>query len=344
MHNLRPSATATKIARFMILMDSVPRLAPLLPADSARTVEVILRESGVVPSRSIQMMRRPSAAWLYRTAEAFLGRGQLLWFGLRKRWFAELVEESIASGARQLLVLGSGFDPLALITARKHPAVLCVEIDASPTAGPKRYGIDRAGLAVPNHFVSASDLSLTPLEEVLSSTPWSAEVPSVVIAEGLLMYLRREHVIDLLGKIRRSCGRGSRFAFTALDVDDAGRPRLVFSGKLLGRVIRAAVRSVGEDMHWGTAPRTASFSRRCRLQGARSTRSSWFAKAPSCSDRAARRADRTLRAPLPCGVVDHSSPNPSSFKPDFIGARRWPGCSSRRRRCSSRAGRGPTSP
>ncbi|HZH04154.1 MAG TPA: class I SAM-dependent methyltransferase [Myxococcaceae bacterium] len=239
----------------MILMDSVPRLAPLLPADSARTVEVILRESGVVPSRSIQMMRRPSAAWLYRTAEAFLGRGQLLWFGLRKRWFAELVEESIASGARQLLVLGSGFDPLALITARKHPAVLCVEIDASPTAGPKRYGIDRAGLAVPNHFVSASDLSLTPLEEVLSSTPWSAEVPSVVIAEGLLMYLRREHVIDLLGKIRRSCGRGSRFAFTALDVDDAGRPRLVFSGKLLGRVIRAAVRSVGEDMHWGTAPR-----------------------------------------------------------------------------------------
>jgi hypothetical protein len=55
----RPSRTATKIARFMLLLDAVPRLAPVLPAGSARAVEAILRGSGSVPQRHVDMMRSP---------------------------------------------------------------------------------------------------------------------------------------------------------------------------------------------------------------------------------------------------------------------------------------------
>ena len=38
----RPSRTALKIARFMILLDAVPRLRPILPDGAAAAIEAIL--------------------------------------------------------------------------------------------------------------------------------------------------------------------------------------------------------------------------------------------------------------------------------------------------------------
>lgn len=61
---------------------------------------------------------------------ALTGRGQILWFGVRKRFIADAVDAAIADGASQLLVVGAGFDPLAALVARRHPHVTCVELDA----------------------------------------------------------------------------------------------------------------------------------------------------------------------------------------------------------------------
>jgi methyltransferase (TIGR00027 family) len=250
----RPSRTATKIARFMLLLDGVLRLKQVLPAGSAQTVEEILRASGAVRARDIDTMRSPLTVRLYETAEKVLGRGQVLWFGVRKRWISEAVEQSLAAGARQLLVVGSGFDPLAVMVARRHPEVLCVEVDAPATALPKRTGIERAGLACPNHVVSASDLASTPLQQVLQPTGWRANVRSVVVAEGLLMYLPPPAVVKLLSAVRLSTCPGSRFAFTAVDEDEDGRPRVLFNDGLLNRFIQSALRVAGEAMHWGISP------------------------------------------------------------------------------------------
>jgi methyltransferase (TIGR00027 family) len=250
----RPSRTATKIAGFMLLLDSVPRLAPVLPPGAAAAAESILRASGAVSRSELALLRTRLTVRFYGATEALLGRGQLLWFGVRKRWMHEAVEQAIAEGARQVLVVGAGFDPLAVSVARRHPDVTCVEVDAPATAEPKRAGIQGGGLACPNHAVIAADLATRPLEPLLAAAGWRTDVRSVVVAEGLLMYLAPEQVSAFLAQVRACTGPGSRLAFSSMDLDEAGQPRLLATGKLLGRAIRAALRLAGEPLRWGIAP------------------------------------------------------------------------------------------
>ncbi|WP_437809706.1 class I SAM-dependent methyltransferase [Sorangium sp. So ce1078] len=247
----RPSLTAKKIARFILLLDAVPRFAGLLPAGSATTAEAILRASGAVGRRQIDMMRAPWTQRFYEIAEAWTARGQLVWFGLRKRWMTDAVEEAIAAGATQLLVVGAGFDPLATNIARRHPEVTCVEVDAPATADPKRAGVRGAGFERTNLHICSADLSKRPLGEVLRSTPWRSDAPSAVVAEGLLMYLDVKDVKAFFAAVRENTGAGSRVAFSYLNGDDEGRPHL----GVLDWPIRAALRFAGERMRWGIRPR-----------------------------------------------------------------------------------------
>jgi methyltransferase (TIGR00027 family) len=246
-----PSRTAKKIARFILLIDALPRLRGVLPPQAAAAVERILRASGAFRTREIEMMR---AAWtqrFYVRVEGLLGgRGQLLWFGLRKRFVADEVQAALDAGVTQLLVVGAGFDPLAAVVAQRRPDVLCVEIDAPPTAEPKRKGLAEGGLTQPNLHVLAVDLATHPLADALHAVPWRADARSVVVAEGLLMYLRPLDVERFFGALAGSTGPGSRIVFTAIDADERGRPRL----GVLDGPIRFLLRLVGEAMRWGIRP------------------------------------------------------------------------------------------
>ncbi len=81
----RPSRTATKIARFMVMVDAIPRLQPLLPAGAAETIEAVMLASGAVRPSHLTMMRRPQTHRFMSWAERLTGRGQVAWFGVRKR-------------------------------------------------------------------------------------------------------------------------------------------------------------------------------------------------------------------------------------------------------------------
>lgn len=245
----RPSLTALKIARFMLLLDAVPRFAGLLPPGAAASIEAVLRAARVVPPRRIDAMRSRTAYNVYRALERVFGRGQLLWFGVRKRWMADAVDAAIAAGAAQLLVVGAGFDPLAALVARRHPHVTCVEIDAPATAEPKRQGLRRAGLARDNLHVCAADLADRPLAEVLRATPWRPDARSVVVAEGLLMYLDADSVARFFAAVRGCCGPGSRLACSMMDGDADDRPHTA----ILDWPLRLALRLVGEPLRWGLA-------------------------------------------------------------------------------------------
>ncbi|HEY8428384.1 MAG TPA: SAM-dependent methyltransferase [Sandaracinaceae bacterium] len=246
----RPSRTATKIARFVLLVDGVPGLRDVLPAGAASATEAILRGSGAVPRRHIDAMRKPSARRFYELSERLFGRGQLAWFAVRKRWMADRVEAAIRAGATQLLVVGAGFDPLAAMTARARPDVLCVEIDAPATAERKRAGVDGAGLASANHCVVAADLSRRALADALGETPWRSDARSIVVAEGVLMYLERSEVEAFLAAVRAACGEESRLAFSTMDADERGRATM----PVLNAAVRFALRLAGEPLRWGIRP------------------------------------------------------------------------------------------
>ena len=149
---------------------------------------------------------------------------------------------------------GTDATTLAVSVARRHPDVTCVEVDAPATAEPKRAGIQGGGLACPNHTVLAADLAKKPLEVLLGAAGWRADVRSVVVAEGLLMYLAPAQVSTFFAQVRACTSPGSRLAFSSMDSDEEGRPRPLFAGSLLGRAIRSSLRLVGEPLRWGIAP------------------------------------------------------------------------------------------
>ncbi len=80
MSHERPSLTAKKIARFLILIDAVPRFAGLLPAEASTTAEAILRASGAVRQREIRASLRLV--------------GKRMQWGIRPRHLPGFVEEA----------------------------------------------------------------------------------------------------------------------------------------------------------------------------------------------------------------------------------------------------------
>jgi methyltransferase (TIGR00027 family) len=263
----RPSRTALKIARFVVLLDATPRLRHVLPEGAAAAVESILLASGAVPRQSVTRMRSRATVRMYESFEAVLGRGQLLWFGVRKRWLYDAVNDALRAGAKQLLVVGGGFDPLATLIARRSPETLCIEIDQPATALAKRRGVERAGLSSPNHLVCSADLSKTSLEEALSSTPWRLDLPAIVVAEGLLMYLPPADVDRFFAQLRERVAAGSRLVFSTMDVDDRGLPTVKVGGRTFRRLVRGMLRMAGEPLLWGIDPgRVAAYLDRFGFQ------------------------------------------------------------------------------
>jgi methyltransferase (TIGR00027 family) len=251
----RRSRTALKIARFIVLLDAERRLAPVLPPDTGPLTEAILRGSGAVPAWKVDMMRARWAHWLYRGTEALTGRGQVLWFGLRKRWISERVDAAIAGGARQLLVIGAGFDPLAARVARRDPWVVAVETDTEPTADAKRNGLRSAGRLGSNLHVLAAARAEQSLVGILEATPWRRDVVSVIVAEGLLMYLTPAEVERFFTNVHDCAAPGSTMLCTSVYTHADGSPRV--AAGVLDRPIRLALRLAGEPMRLGLDPRDA---------------------------------------------------------------------------------------
>lgn len=243
----RISHTALKIARMGVYFGQHPDFAPLLPAGMADANRALLDQLDLL---------KPWHLWAYRsrvfevtvqTTDRVVGPGYLIHFPLRKRLVHDQVAAAVARGATQLLVLGAGLDSLAVRWADTHPDVLCVELDHPATGAPKRRATHDAGLARDNLVQHAVDLSVVPLADALAQTPWDATQPSVVVAEGLLMYLPHDAVRALFTAVAGLSGPGSAFVFTWLPCDDQGRMDL-------DRITQLGVKVVGEPIHFAMQP------------------------------------------------------------------------------------------
>ncbi|GMR24372.1 MAG: hypothetical protein BMS9Abin37_2908 [Acidobacteriota bacterium] len=248
MRGNRPSLSAIKIARGIVFVAEDPRVRELLPPGTVELSSKLLLEARLMKPWMIELYRKPwfrsFAHWVARHTTP----GQLMTLPIRKRFMDDEVRRAIDGGTRQLLVVGAGFDTLALRVAEQHPEVDCFEIDHPATQRVKRAAVESLKLDRPNlHFVGV-DLASTSLHEVLEQAPgWRSDAVSVIVAEGLLMYLEEPDVAALLEGVRASTARESRLLLTHIRTDDHGA--LVF-GKHTG-FVRAALKVFGEPLKWG---------------------------------------------------------------------------------------------
>lgn len=241
MRSDRPSHTAIKIARGLVLLGQIERYAELLPEGAAAWSERLTLAAGVMKP---WMVRLYTSAWfrgLVLALDRWLMPGQLLGSVLRKRFVDDQTRAAIGSGASQVLVVGSGLDTLCLRLAPVFEEVTFVDLDHPSTMRLKKQGVATLGAARDNLHLAAVDLSTDTLEDTLVSIDaWRPDAPSVVIAEGVLMYLDPSDVVGFLGAVRRVSAPGSRLVVTL--IEERVSPWLRFS-----------LRMVGETLRWGIA-------------------------------------------------------------------------------------------
>jgi methyltransferase (TIGR00027 family) len=176
--------------------------------------------------------------------------GQFEAFAPRKMFCERQVRESIGAGATQVLVLGAGYDTMGWRLAPEFPDVNFFEIDHPATARLKAKGIDAMGQR-DNLCLIAEDLGERKLVDVLKSNEsWDRDARTVIVAEGLVMYLPSEAVRDLFRQCAVVVGAGSRIAFTYIPTGADGRPD---AGRWTGLLLWLQ-KVIGEPWIWSIRP------------------------------------------------------------------------------------------
>ncbi len=253
----RPSTTALLILRSTILLARDPRASALAPPEAVEAARRFLEE--IDPAWLAHLRWRAAGSSLVRSAAFFLERfvipGISLHYAVRKRYIEDAARQALADGARharQLLVLGAGFDSLALRLHRELPDVLCVETDHPATQAAKRRALARWGELGGNLKLVTLDLARSAPREVLAALPeYREEADTFLIAEGLTMYLQAGEMDALFAFLREHAGAGSRFAFTFLEPQADGR--INFPGA--SPFVRPWLEKVGEPFTWGIGRR-----------------------------------------------------------------------------------------
>ena len=176
--------------------------------------------------------------------------GQFEAFARRKAFFEKEVRAAIRDGVVQVLVLGAGYDTLGWRLEPDFPGVRFFELDHPATSAMKTRGLSSLEER-PNLHLIAGDLGESSLDNLLQSAEaWNRSLPSVITAEGLLMYLSSDSVRGLFQQCAEVCPRGSRMAFSFVGTDEKGRPTAGRASWLFLPMLKL----MGEPWLWGSEP------------------------------------------------------------------------------------------
>ena len=178
-----PSDTSLLVARSILLASKDRDLARLVAPEEAAMLERILAGAGPAPWFDFVL----GNGWARRVVfgvERAMVAGIIAHYLARKRWIEIQVREALVRGIPQVIVLGAGFDTLAARLAPEFPHAIFLELDHPATQAVKRK--------MPGF---APNLRFFPVDLTIQSLPadacpdFSKSRPSVIIAEGLTMYL-----------------------------------------------------------------------------------------------------------------------------------------------------------
>ncbi len=210
------SSTAKLIAAGTLLLANDVRTAGLVTPDAAALCEHFLAGSPSATRADRWLAASTRHARLrscWRALERAVLPGIVRHFAHRKRWIERQCRAAVAGGCTRVIVLGAGFDTLGYRLCLATDRIEVIEVDHPATQGAKRAAIDvlPSRLKAPLRFV-ACDLAHEDLPAALMNDPR----PTVVIAEGLLMYLADSTVDRLFGQVHALSPAGMQFVFSHL--------------------------------------------------------------------------------------------------------------------------------
>jgi len=246
----RPSRTALKVALNTVTLGSKPGMEAILPAGIVDATRKLLVASGAAGERTVKWSQSQTSVAIYEAFDWMLP-GQFEAFAHRKAFCERKVREGIDDGATQILVLGAGYDTLGWRLAPEFSGINFFEIDHPATAHLKARGIESMGRRK-NLRLVAEDLGKRKLSDVLKTDKsWDLSAQTIIIAEGLVMYLSPEAVRNLFCQCAAFVGGGSRIAFSYIPSGADGRPD---AGRWTGLMLWLQ-KIAGEPWLWSIRPK-----------------------------------------------------------------------------------------
>ncbi len=249
MRKNKPSQTAYKVALNIVTLGAKPEMDEILPPGIVDATERLLIASGAASATMVRWSRSRRMVSVYEAFDWMLP-GQFEAFGHRKAFCERQVRAGIGAGATQILVLGAGYDTIGWRLAPEFSYVNFFEIDHPATADLKAKGIEAMGQR-DNLCLIPEDLGKRKLVDVLKANElWDQSARTVIVAEGLVMYLPREAVRDLFCQCAVIAGVGSRIAFTYIPAGADGR---LDAGRWTGLILWL-LKISGEPWIWSIRP------------------------------------------------------------------------------------------
>lgn len=217
----RHSSTALVIAKSTSLAAWDRELLELVPAGAVELCDWFVADH----AHDAGLLREDWYRELLARLEGWVLPGIRLHYAARKALLEAEVRRAIARGARQVVVIGGGFDTLTYRLHRELPRVRFVELDHPATSYSKRKSLERRAVLSKNLSLGAADLTQTPLPQALAAAGVQPDVATAVLAEGVLMYLSRATVEAFVAAIGGFFTGDVLLALTFMVPDAAGRAR-----------------------------------------------------------------------------------------------------------------------
>ena len=117
----------------------------------------------------------------------------------RTAFFDQQLLNAIKAGAKQLVVLGAGFDTRPYRFASQCSDCKIIELDTATTQQRKKICLRQADIEIPKNLTfSTIDLNSGSLEEVLLQAGFDSEIKTLFLWEGVTMYLEQTAVDETL--------------------------------------------------------------------------------------------------------------------------------------------------
>ncbi|HUP49517.1 MAG TPA: class I SAM-dependent methyltransferase [Thermoanaerobaculia bacterium] len=191
----RPSATAALVVRGIAFQARHPRHGHLVPPAAAELSQRFVRAAGLGVRRGDSLLDR----MLVAIQERLFVPGLTLQYVMRKRRIEQIVREELARGTAQLVVLGAGFDTLALRLSEEVPRLRAIEVDRGETQAGKRAAAGTGRRVV---FVAAELGSESLREKLEECGAFDGNAPAIFLAEAVFLYLTPAHIHHTLAEIR----------------------------------------------------------------------------------------------------------------------------------------------
>ncbi len=194
MSTYKTSITAYSITCCLAKLAADTRWMNLIPVEARRFNNIFAESAADTPLKRLVKWLPPKLH--FALLDSLFIPGMTMHYLFRKLYIGKVLESAVASGVTQVVVLGGGFDTQALCASARHKQVQFFEFDLPATQAQKLDALAKADYRLPDNiaFISA-DLSRESIKALLlSQAKFEANKPTLVLIEGVLMYLSESEV------------------------------------------------------------------------------------------------------------------------------------------------------